>query len=555
LTLASRARQYLSGENPLPVESVPTFSADLQRLANWQPPTGDQPLAQYRLDSIAGGIAVLFIQHRVWLAENPTLEKWCMDFLRTTGAGEETEYDSPVSALDHTAESFRGEAGVALLQESSDEWVLRLAFEGVTGFYLGSLLQTMWNAYLRRSHLGDRFDELVNVVVLWSALRRAATRESGYQANRALLEKYKQTLFRRFVIGRLRRKLIPLRKADFLGRSLVARISRRTMSDSERFARAERRDFLRSQRRDRHLYRDLPDLDLEVLRKGFAFLPAMITAAVPDDQQRRQEYIRELYGLEMRTLPRPKAGEEGFEIEGTAYDFDWWVLSRVAEFISRENSVEVARTFYRPIIELGPAARYWVEDFLQAWIARGIEVSTDLVTFSEIWTDMVRYAMSLPAWQPSEGNYWSRAESLAVDLVGLRDAQASVLGQSKYKSVITAMAPTFEQWANQWLRYGSVAAWFARFLPTESGQLLLSMGIRQLARVVGSFEERDWHHYGLGLLITDALTACWKHLRNEVESQSDLRKAFLSTLTELSARQIPEALHLRNKVSEVLGTS
>ncbi len=552
LTFASRARQHLSGENPLPLESVPGFAADLQRLAKWESPTGDQPLAQYRLNSLAGGIAVLIIQHRAWLAYNSTLEKWCIDFLRTTGAGEESEYDSPVSALDHTAESFRGEVGVALLQESSDEWVLRLAFDGVTGFYYGSLLQTTWNAYQLRSRLGDRFNELVNVVVLWSALRRAATRESGYQANRALLEKYKHTLFRRFVAGRLRGKLIPLHKADSLGRSLVSRISRRTMSDTERFARQARRDSMRSQRRDRKLYRDLPDLDLEVLRKGFAFLPAMITAALPDDQQRLQEYIRELYNLEMQTLPRPKSGEERFEIEGTAYDFDWWVLSRVAEFISRRNSVEVARTFYRPIIELGPAARYWVEDFLQAWITRGIEISTDLVMFSQIWADMVQYAMSLPSWQPGDGNYWSRAESIAVDLMGLRDTQATVLGQLKYRGVITAMAPTFEQWASQWLKYGSVAAWFCRFLPMESGQLLLASGITHLADQVTFFRDRDWHDYGLGPLLTDALAACWKFLRNEVEGQPVLRQAFLRILTELCARQFPEALHLRNKVSETL---
>ena len=71
--------------------------------------------------------------------------------------------------------------------------------------------------------------------------------------------------------------------------------------------------------------------------------------------------------------------------------------------------------------------------------------------------------------------------------------------------------------------------------------------------MVGSFEDRDWHHHGLGVLLTEALAACWKYLRNEVELQPDLRKAFLGILTELCARQVPEALHLRNKVSEVLG--
>jgi hypothetical protein len=256
----------------------------------------------------------------------------------------------------------------------------------------------------------------------------------------------------------------------------------------------------------------------------------------------------------MRTLPHPETGEERFEIEGTAYDFDTWILARVVEFIAQENSVEVARTFYRPIIELGPPARYWVEDFLQAWITRGLEISTDHATFSRVWADMVGYAMSLPGWQPDQGNYWSRAESIVVDLMGLRDMQTAVLGQAKYRAVVSAMAPTFEQWAAQWLKYGYVAAWFSRFLPTESGQLLLASGITLLADRVSSFRENDWHDYHLGPLLTDALAACWTLLRSEIESQPALRQSFLRILTELCARQIPEALHLRNKFSETVGS-
>ena len=68
-----------------------------------------------------------------------------------------------------------------------------------------------------------------------------------------------------------------------------------------------------------------------------------------------------------------------------------------------------------------------------------------------------------------------------MDLMGLRGAQASVLGKAKYISVVRAMVPAFEEWARLWLKYGSVAAWFAHFLPTESGRVLLAQGIKQLA--------------------------------------------------------------------------
>ncbi len=40
-----------------------------------------------------------------------------------------------------------------------------------------------------------------------------------------------------------------------------------------------------------------------------------------------------------------------------------------------------------------------------------------------------------------------------------------------------------------------------------------------------------------------------------IETDSDLRASFLRMLTELTARQVPEALHLRHKVSEFVGAS
>jgi hypothetical protein len=193
-----------------------------------------------------------------------------------------------------------------------------------------------------------------------------------------------------------------------------------------------------------------------------------------------------------------------------------------------------------------------VDDFLKAWISYGLELSTDLGAFAKIWENMVRYTMTLSAWQPSPSGRWSRAESLAVDLVGLHDTAATVLGQAKYGGVVSAMAPVFEDWAGRWLKHASAAGWFAHFLLTESGQILLPMGITQLAGVVTGFEERDWHDHGLGGQFADALAACWKHKQHEVESQPELRKSFLGILTELCARNIPEALHFREKTTQAL---
>jgi schlafen family protein len=554
LTLALRARQLLEGEAELKAEEVPEFAAQVRQLAKWKDSSDKGSQEHYRISSVAGGLAVLFIKHRTWLALNADLEKWCIATLRELKPVK-SEHDSPMSINNHGAEAFLGEAGIALLQENEEEWALRLAFEGVTGAHYSSTLFTLWRAYLLREQLGQKFGELVNVMVLWSALRRAAIRDGGYYADDSKLAAYRTTLFRRYRTGKLKRPLIPLRRAETLGRRLVERIERRSMSVGERQQRKALREWNSERDGDRKMHREMPDIDLEVIQKGFGFLATMVRQHRPDEGPLLDQYVRELFYLLMRTLPKPQDGDERSEIQGTPYESDRWIMARAAEFVARTNTVEVARQFYRPILDLGPAAKYWVRDFLQSWIMQGLQVSLDVRGFALIWQDMVAYTETLPAWQPGQKNYWSRAESLATELMGLSETGVAVLGDAKYKDLISSMAVTFEQWGDRWLKYASASAWLAYFLRREAGQVLLPQGIKQLAVTAGSLPDDDWHRHDLGALFTEVLSLCWKHRQKDVQKDASLREAFLRLLTVLCARQIPEALHLRAKVSEILGTS
>jgi hypothetical protein len=299
----------------------------------------------------------------------------------------------------------------------------------------------------------------------------------------------------------------------------------------------------------------MPHIDLEVIQKGFGFVAAMVRQRAAGEEQRLEQYVREVFDLVLRTLPRPKPDDERSTIEGTPFQSDRWAMARVAEFVAHRNSVETAREFYRPILELGPAAKYWVEDFLQSWILQGLQVSPDLEGFARIWQDMVAYTETLPAWQPGEGNYWNRAAPLATELMGLSESGVAVLGDAKYTDLIGSMAATFAQWGNRWLRYAFAAGWFAHFLRTMSGRVLLPQGIKQLATTVDSLPDEDWYRHNLGVFFTEVLSLCWKDFRMEVESDASLREAFLRILAVLCSRQIPEAIHLRAKVSEILGAS
>jgi hypothetical protein len=554
--MALQARQILNSGVSLPEDKLPEFFHQLRRIQQPEYPDLSEAETRTRLQSIAGGLAVLFIYNREWLSGNEDAERWCFDVLRNLQDITSEEHEAPESGdLGLSVETFLGELGVFLLQERRDERIRRLAFDGVTGFYYRSTRLSMGRAYLCRERLGETFDELISVVFLWSALRRAATRQTGRYIQRPILPRYRSALYVRFLDGRLRRRPVTVPMAARLGANLVERIERRDPSEIARRQWERQRKAFGKNDRDRDASREMAQIDYEVIVAGFCFLSHELTSGELSDRKRAAEYIRQLLDLEMTTLPILEGDDEGREVGGTPYEFDRWVLELGAELLATFASKDQARMVYEPVLRRGPAAHYWTQDFLEAWITSALPRMANHALFAEIWRGMVDYTFSLPAWVGRRPGIWFHAESLSVDLMGLRTEAVKVLGRREYTDLVRAMAPTFKRWGDLWLKYGSVAAWFANFLSTESGRTLLPQGIQQLSAVVGSFNESDWEREGLALSLTSALAAGWKYVSGEITADGSLREAFLRILMELCSRSVAEAIHLRDRISQIIPVS
>lgn len=551
--MALQARQILNSGVSLTADKLPEFFQQLRRIHQPEYPDRNDDETRTRLQSIAGGLAVLFIYHRAWLSENENAERWCFDALKNLQDAPSEEHEGPESGgLGINVETFLGELGVFLLQERQDEWVKRLALDGVTGFYYHSTSQSMARAYLCREGLGETFDELISVVLLWSALRRGATRKTGRYTQRPVLPDYKSALYARFLDGRLKRRPVTVTMAAHLGANLVDRIERLDPSEIARRQWEKQRKAFEKKDRDRDASRDMAQIDHEVIVAGFCFLSLELTSAEPADQRRATGYIRQLFDLEMTTLPILEGEDEGREVSGTPYEFDRWILGLAAELFATFRSQDEARAIYEPMLRRGPAAHYWTQDFLESCFTKALPRMTDHVLFAEIWRGMVDYTFSLPAWVGRRPGIWFHAESLSVDLMGLRTEAVKVLGRKEYADLAGTMSPTLKRWGDQWLKCSRVAAWFANFLATESGRSLLRQGIPQLSEVVASFSDSDWKDGDLALSLTSALAAGWRHTSGEITTDAPLREAFLHILMELCSRSIAEAIHLRDRIAHII---
>jgi hypothetical protein len=166
---------------------------------------------KYKDDAIAGGLAVLFVKHRDWLRQHPEHESWCLTALRDLEVVPDRrgQHPAPILSSEDKAEPFRAEAALALLEDRDDPWILRAVLDGLTGYFYQSTSLVMYAAYTKRSILGPRFEELISLTNLWSAIRHAVTvLHSPYAWQE--FGRYRDLIFSRLSSGRLRERPVSI---------------------------------------------------------------------------------------------------------------------------------------------------------------------------------------------------------------------------------------------------------------------------------------------------------------------------------------------------------
>jgi hypothetical protein len=205
-------------------------------------------------------------------------------------------------------------------------------------------------------------------------------------------------------------------------------------------------------------------------------------------------------------------------------------------------SLTEARGFWEPILKLPVAAHDWVRAFLEVWFRIGLAGNTK--NFESIWSEMIRHMLDSQTWSPDSKYGWYHVHDVVAELMGIRSARTS-LGQAKYVPLVKAVAPAYERWMGRWIKEGDLATSLAYFLSTESGSILLPQGMRHVAAVLPSFSASEWRRERLTDALSAAVRTCWKKYRDQVRSDPDFWKAFLTVLNALCARQDAVALSIQ----------
>ena len=547
ITFPVSCRQLLDEQKQLRTDDLPSFWEQLTTIAVMEPPDGEEE-SDFRCrqrDAGCGGVAVLICLHREWLREDPQREEWCLAYLAdaVTVPFMRREFDTPNSAGDWHWDVFLGEAGVALLAEDTSYPLARtLVAFGVTAYHHSATRRTMRRAFEMRTQLGEEFVRIKTLALLWSAIRRLSCRSQQLDTDVGRWRAREARLLQAFADGRL-----PLAHDQFI------RVNRWAGRAEDRVHRKRFPDRPvapgrpSGQRPPRELGREPPAIDVEVLRAAFDWVD-LHAASSPAERSEMQAFLHDILDVTLQGIEQPE-DVRWQEMEGPKYEFDQWLLDKVARGIATTCTAAERAECWRPLLDLGRPGHRWIEQFFWAWFTGGLQASEDPSGFSARWTEMVEYALAHPLWDPDQVGTHDLDEMVS-EMLGFGFGIRAFADDGRFVTELGNMKGLYQRAAAKWFCMGRVTNGFAGFVSQPSAAPLLKSGVAWLHDSCRQFEEDGyaWRQRDIEENLVGVLQECWRRHSTDVKAEDELRSAFLGLLNMLCARGNHAALVLRDEV-------
>lgn len=544
-----RCREQLENGFPLDDDQALQLWQQLQAFAASDVINDDSELKSRRTDALIGGIAVLHALAPAWLSARNEHAEWCAIQIANVVSDppESHVFDSDHSIATDKWHSFFADIAITLLAENTSNHNARIfAAQCVLSNWYATTGIALTAAHRRRAELGDEFHRLVNLAVLWAALR---TTLPHHDASEAETKRFKQRIARlqlAYTNGR-----VPSGMLDW---SVIAGIASRSND------RAQRRRFpmyegLTPPRRrgggkseacystNNTLLRYPPGFDTEALRHALCWLPNP-NAVDATERTSLLAWLERLLGVTLGTIPETSDGGE--EVDGTPYQYDNWVLDRVAVVVSQLDSDEEACRLWQPILDLGPPAHYWVERFLIAWTVVAPRQASSSGLYFVRWRQMIHYAMTSPTWKPPVGGSF-RLAGLWEHLLAM-GRSSSVVATEENQAEFASMKNEYGTWAVVFLaRFHSLQSFLA-LLRQPGARPLLFPAIPWLRQAAEALHPYEWAQYPIADEIATILNLAWTWSSDAIAADQSHLADFTELLNMLVARQSRIAMALRDSV-------
>lgn len=491
------------------------------------------------IDACIAGIALLISKNLPWLQADPSRIAWCRKKLEETLSLSSVALHSEVSLGDRNWDSFAAECGIMLLvADPADRLARRLVAAAVTAFRYNTSKLVVARAAVVRAHLGEMFMRVVVLAVNWSATRPLARYQSQQDAISARME-----LMSRFEAGTM-----PISLPD------LAHLSNKTQEildeNHERQypgwrARGEQSRAAKEGERGRKLHARRLALDERVLTAAFGWLD-LAEAANAVEEALWSTLVQDLLNLVLNRVPSIALDSDD-RIEGAPSEFDNWILQTIANSIPYVEAADARDSLWKPILDRGAFAHYWVEHFFWHWFTNGFAAAGSANRFVDLWRPMIEYALVQSSWNPHKAPSFD-VDRVVVQLLSLDGRWTKRLTLSENAAALAQLKEVFERALKYWGNSPLVVARFTEFVVLPGPSQFLVQALHWLLPHVQGFDAYDWKH-GVEEAIIEYLGVCWAQKREGLSSDKNSREAFLILLALVTARGSPAAIALSRRIA------
>ena len=548
-----KCRQLLDNGEPISDDSAQTIWDEIHSLMAIQidGEEDDGHLTQRLDDAKLGATAVLKVLATSWVDDDDTRIEWCdnqiFNILDNPPPRNEFEVEGSVST--DRWHSFMAHIAIASLASNRDDPDARwLAANSVMSYWYVTSGLALKAAYSRKAELGDDFYRLINLAVLWSALRSTFPHYDRSKPELNLFNARFNRLQSAFIESRIPSSMLEWEAISTIACRIKDRSHLRRRPDYQGPTTPSRHSVvtreIRLTQRNR-VARHGPGYDIEALRHAFIWLPK------PDSEDANESsesvaWLEKLLGVTLSMIPI--GIDDDHEINGTPHEYDHWVFSLVATYTAQLESSEAVRSLWQPIIDLGPAAHYWVETFLSSWTVSAIHEASSSDLFFERWREMIQYAIDSDAWNPTRSNAFHLAD-LWQHLLGM-DLGASSVAADGNQSHYSKMIPFFDTWATHgYLNQTHRLRPFLNLLTQDGARPLLCPAIPWLLHASQNFDQHDWSRDQIADSIARVLGVTWTWCAESVSVDKKLMADFVELLNILVTQQSRSAMALRDTVA------
>jgi hypothetical protein len=523
--------RLLTINQSLAESEIEPFWDDLQRISGFTANVSDNPME----NAICGGIAVLLCLNRDWLKQNSEREQWCrqklIQIIQTSPPPKESGYET-----DGEWDRFCAQAIPVLWAEEPESILLRECVARLATHHHYQTVQLLFSSVaLYRDKLGEHFKQLQHLTLRWAATKWKYRHEHYNEEKSFDLESWLSKEIHYFINGVISPDIPPWdhlleERPQVLQSSIEAAISEHTQ-------------ILQDRRNDRSKrYRKAPNINLELIQAIYSWLPTLEQAR---DKEERAEWIiiwQRILGCSLDMLGEEVEGE--VKIDGTPYEWDYWVLEKIAHLVLQLHPTEQPENFWEPLLTLSGPGHYWVEKFLRTLFIYGLYEPQLTEAFINQWRAMIDFAFSSSKWQ--FGNAWRDYELSWVwcNLLGMF-ANDQSLWKDDHEQSVYKMRDYYMRWASHCLELPHCVVRFADFLRRPAAECLLFEGLIWLEKVISHAQDRFWDEHNMQDSLAALLDYSWSTKSENLKGQPDAFVAFRKILKKLADLQNVIALEIQ----------